>query len=66
MHLSGYLIGQDLTIPTLEGTERRLHNFIGRTLRRGDPARKVGVDEARMRPDDLCALLRKLDAKAVD
>jgi hypothetical protein len=46
MHLTGDLIGQDLTIPALEGGERRPHDFLGRTLRRVDIARKVGVDEA--------------------
>ena len=65
MHLAGDLIGQDLTFPAFEGVERRAHDFLGRTLRRIDIACKVGVDEACMQPDDLGALLRKFDAKAV-
>ena len=65
MHLTGDLIGQDLTIPALDGVERRPHNLLRRTLRRIDIARKVGVDEACMQPDDVGALLRKFDAKAV-
>ena len=65
MHLAGDLIGQDLAIPTLERVERRPNDFLGRTFRRVDIARKVGVDEARMQPDDLGALLGKFDAQAV-
>ena len=65
MHLTGDLIGQDLTFPAFKGVERRTHDFLGRTLRRVEIARKVGVDEACMQRDDLGALLRKLDAKAV-
>ena len=65
MHLAGDLIGQDLTFTAFEGVERRAHDFLGRTLRRIDIARKVGVDEACMQSDDLGALLRKLDAKAI-
>ena len=53
MHLAGDLIGQDLAIPALERVERRPHDFLGRTLRRVDIARKVGIDEASMQPDDL-------------
>jgi hypothetical protein len=65
MHLAGNLIGQDLTVPALEGVERCLHDFFRRTLRRVDIARKVGVDEACMQRHDLGALLRQLDSKAV-
>ena len=53
MHLAGDLIGQDLTFTPFEGVERRAHDFLGRTLRRIDIARKVGVDEACMQSDDL-------------
>ena len=53
MHLAGDLIGQDLAFPAFEGIERGPHNFLGRTLRGVDIARKVGVDESCMRPDDL-------------
>ena len=65
MHLAGDLIGQDLTFPAFQVVERRADDFIGRTIRRIDTARKVGIDEACMQPDDLGALLRKLDTKAV-
>jgi len=65
MHLARNLVGQDLTFPAFEGVERRPHDFLGRTLWCVDIARKVSVDEACMQPDDLGALLRKFDAKAV-
>jgi hypothetical protein len=65
MHQAGDLIRQDLTIRALEGVERRPHNFLGRTLRCLDIARKIGVDEVCMQHDGLGTLLRKLDAKAV-
>ena len=65
MHLARNLIGQDLTLPAFEGVERCPHDFLRRTLWRVDVARKVGVDEACMQPDDLGALLRKFEAKAV-
>ena len=65
MHQAGDLIGQDLTFSAFEGVERRPHDFLGRTLRRVEIACKVGVDEACMQPDDLGALLRQFDAKAV-
>jgi hypothetical protein len=58
MYQAGDLIGQDLTISALKGVEHRPHDFLGRTLRRVDIARKVGVDEACVQPDDLGALLR--------
>jgi hypothetical protein len=65
MYLARNLIGQDLTFPAFEGVERRLRDFLWRSLRRVDIACKVGVDEACMQPDDLGALLRKFEAKAV-
>jgi hypothetical protein len=65
MHLARNLIGQDLTFPALESVERRTHDFLRRTLRRVDTAGKVSVDEACMQANDLGALLRKFDAKAV-
>jgi hypothetical protein len=65
MHLAGDLIGKDLSVPMLKGVERRPHDFLGRTFRRVDIARKIGIDEACMQPDDLGALLRKFDAQAV-
>jgi uncharacterized protein involved in propanediol utilization len=66
MYLAGDLIGQDLTISALESVERCPHYFLGRTLRRVDIARKVGVNEACMQRDNLGALLRKFDPQAVE
>ena len=65
MHLTGDLIGQDLTISTLQGVERRPHDSLRRTLGGLDIARKVGVDETRMEPYDLRALFGKFEAKTV-
>ena len=65
MHLARDLIGQDLAFPTFEGIECGPHNFLGRTLRGVDIARKVGVDEACMQPNNLGPLLSKFYAKAV-
>jgi hypothetical protein len=65
MHLAGNLVGQNLTFPAFESVKRRPHDFLGRTLRCVEITGKVGVDEAGMQPDDLSALFRKFDAKAV-
>jgi hypothetical protein len=63
--LSGDLVGQHLTFVSLECVKRRPRDLLGRTLRRVEIAGEVRVDEAGMQRDDLGALFRKLDAKAV-